>query len=89
MSSMPALRGLSEQLRLFARAVPRAEPLDVHAISRPARTYTGDFYFTHRYEDRLWILNPGSPTDRRREPAHTMIVLRLRGGRLTPELVTL
>ena len=37
----------------------------------------------------LWILNPGSPTDRRREPAHTMIVLRLRGGRMTPELVTL
>ena len=37
----------------------------------------------------LWILNPGSPTDRRREPAHTMVVLRLRGGRMTPELVTL
>ena len=28
---------------------------DVHAVSRPARTFTGDFYFTHRHENRLWI----------------------------------
>lgn len=58
MSSMPAVRGLNDQLRLFPRVVPRIEPpavVDVHAISRPARTYTGDFYFTHRYEDRLWF----------------------------------
>lgn len=32
-----------------------------------------------------WILNPGSPTERRRAPEHTMIVLE--GG--TPELVSL
>ena len=37
----------------------------------------------------LWILNPGSPTDHRRQPAHTMLVLRIRGSRITPELVTL
>jgi putative phosphoesterase len=37
----------------------------------------------------LWVLNPGSPTDRRRQPVHSMIVLRLRGRRITPELVTL
>jgi hypothetical protein len=37
----------------------------------------------------IWILNPGSPTDRRRQPAHTMLVLRIRGSRITPELVTL
>jgi putative phosphoesterase len=37
----------------------------------------------------LWVLNPGSPTDRRRQPVHTMIVLRLRGSRITPELITL
>ena len=24
----------------------------------------------------VWILNPGSPTERRRAPAHTMIVIR-------------
>jgi uncharacterized protein len=37
----------------------------------------------------LWVLNPGSPTDRRRQPVYTMIVLRLARGRITPELVTL
>jgi len=37
----------------------------------------------------LWVLNPGSPTDRRRQPVHSMLVLRLRGRRITPELVTL
>ena len=42
MSTMPAVRGLS----------PIAE---IHAVSRPARTFTGDFYFTHRHEDRQWL----------------------------------
>ena len=37
----------------------------------------------------LWVLNPGSPTERRRAPVHTMLVLRIRGRRITPELVTL
>jgi putative phosphoesterase len=36
-----------------------------------------------------WILNPGSPTDRRSAPAHSMIVLTVKGRRITPELVTL
>jgi sigma-B regulation protein RsbU (phosphoserine phosphatase) len=30
-------------------------PVDVHAISLPARTFTGDFWFTHRMHDRLWF----------------------------------
>jgi uncharacterized protein len=37
----------------------------------------------------LWILNPGSPTERRSAPVHSMIVLTVRAGRVTPELVTL
>jgi putative phosphoesterase len=37
----------------------------------------------------LWVLNPGSPTERRRAPVHTMLVLQIRGSRITPELVTL
>jgi putative phosphoesterase len=37
----------------------------------------------------LWVLNPGSPTERRRAPVHTMLVLRIRGMRITPELLTL
>ncbi|HSC72718.1 MAG TPA: metallophosphoesterase family protein [Gaiellaceae bacterium] len=35
----------------------------------------------------LWVLNPGSPTDKRRQPVATMLVLRIRGSRITPELV--
>ncbi|HET7045847.1 MAG TPA: metallophosphoesterase family protein [Gaiellaceae bacterium] len=37
----------------------------------------------------VWILNPGSPTERRRAPAHTMIELRVHGRELEPELVVL
>ncbi len=37
----------------------------------------------------LWVLNPGSPTDKRRQPLPTMLDLRIRGARLTPELVNL
>jgi putative phosphoesterase len=35
----------------------------------------------------VWILNPGSPTDRRAEPAHTMLLLRIEDGEIEPELV--
>ena len=37
----------------------------------------------------LWVLNPGSPTERRGAPVHSMIVLRVKGSRIMPELVTL
>lgn len=36
-----------------------------------------------------WILNPGSPTERRRAPSHTMLVLDVTGDRLTPDLIRL
>lgn len=36
------------------RNLPIAQPR-VHAISLPARTFTGDFWFTHRASDRLWF----------------------------------
>lgn len=64
---MPAMsaRGRVEQLPLFrvaagplAGGVPAEGPApthDVAAISIPARGFTGDFYFTHRYADRLWF----------------------------------
>jgi len=42
MSSMPAVRSVTPGV-------------SVEAISRPARTFTGDFYFAQRHEDRLWI----------------------------------
>ena len=37
----------------------------------------------------LWVLNPGSPTERRTAPTHSMIVLTIQGTRITPELLTL
>jgi putative phosphoesterase len=37
--------------------------------------------------DDGWILNPGSPTERRRAPARTMIVLRITAERLAPQLL--
>jgi len=59
MSTLPA-GGRLIQMPLFqAEPVPdRLDPgasIDVHAISIPARGFTGDFYFTHRYDDRLWF----------------------------------
>ena len=30
-------------------------PHNIYAISVPARTFTGDFWFTHRTDDRLWF----------------------------------
>jgi uncharacterized protein len=37
----------------------------------------------------VWILNPGSPTERRKSPFHTMLELTVEGRRLSPELVKL
>jgi uncharacterized protein len=38
----------------------------------------------------LWVLNPGSPTERRRAPTRTMIELRIGArGRIRPALITL
>ena len=36
-----------------------------------------------------WILNPGSPTERRRAPSHTMLVLEVVAGTISPELIQL
>ncbi|HXG57455.1 MAG TPA: PP2C family protein-serine/threonine phosphatase [Thermoanaerobaculia bacterium] len=44
------------QFELFdRRRHRRPSPFDLHALSRPAGTFTGDFYYTHRYEDRIWF----------------------------------
>jgi len=37
----------------------------------------------------VWILNPGSPTERRRAPERTMLELALDGGAVRPALVSL
>ncbi len=35
--------------------------------------------------DDVWILNPGSPTERRSAETHSMLVLHLAGERIEPE----
>ena len=40
-------------------------------------------------EDGLLLLNPGSPTDKRRQPEHTFAVLRAEGGRVRAEIQAL
>jgi putative phosphoesterase len=37
----------------------------------------------------VWILNPGSPTERRRAPERSLLVLEVAGTRLEPRLVAL
>jgi uncharacterized protein len=37
----------------------------------------------------VWILNPGSPTERRSAPVHSMVMLEVESGEIRPELVTL
>ena len=37
----------------------------------------------------VWILNPGSPTERRGSPTHTMLELEIAGGEIRPQLIVL
>jgi sigma-B regulation protein RsbU (phosphoserine phosphatase) len=56
MPEMSASRGVIVQMPLFERAgAPATTPATVHAISIPARAFTGDFYFMHRATDRMWF----------------------------------
>ena len=48
MQTLSARGGLNVQLRLPL-------PLDLHAISVPARKFTGDFHFSHRSRDAAWL----------------------------------
>jgi putative phosphoesterase len=40
-------------------------------------------------EEGLLLLNPGSPTDRRRQPEHTFALLRVKGGEVRAEVLAL
>jgi phosphoserine phosphatase RsbU/P len=57
---MPAMQtgrgGVSApQLILFPAHYELRTTYDVRAYSRPARAFTGDFYVTHRHDDRIWF----------------------------------
>ena len=51
--------------------------------------------YGHTHEARVerlgdtWLLNPGSPTERRRSPSRSFLLLGVQGGMLEPELVEL
>ena len=36
---------------------------------------------------RTWLVNPGSPTDKRTQPRYSYAILRIAGGRVVPRLV--
>jgi phosphoserine phosphatase RsbU/P len=57
MHAFPAPSGRTprRQLPLFAADAPARSEVDFHAVSRPAWTFTGDFYFTRPFDDRLWF----------------------------------
>jgi len=57
MPEVSASRGVIVQMPLFkpVGGLKPAATHDVHAISIPARAFTGDFYFLHRANDRLWF----------------------------------
>ena len=54
MQALSADRSLRGQLALF-RPPQSPANVDVHAVSIPARNFTGDFYFTRRHGERLWF----------------------------------
>ena len=56
MQEMSAVRGVNNVIQIPLFRPSELRPIaEVTAISRPARTFTGDFYFTHRHRDRLWL----------------------------------
>jgi hypothetical protein len=65
------------RLRNLAGAFPGADAVIFGHTHSPQREEEGG----------LQIFNPGSPTDRRRAPAHTMGIARIEGRRITFEHV--
>ena len=37
--------------------------------------------------DSVWLVNPGSPTDKRRQPRYSYAILDVEGGQAVPRLV--
>lgn len=74
----PGRTTLERAWRTFAGREPA-----VHAIA-----------FGHSHQpvverrDGIWLLNPGSPTDRRRQPDFSFLRLEIEGDQLRPALVT-
>jgi uncharacterized protein len=98
----PALREVLPRQRVVGVADARIGLVHVPgpAVGREARLAArfpgcGAVVYGHTHVPQaervggLWILNPGSPTERRRAPARSMLLLKVEGKRLRPTLVTL
>ena len=98
----PALRELLPQTRVVeledARigmvhipgpGVGRAERLAARFPGCDAIVYGHTHVAEVARHGETWILNPGSPTERRRSPVRSMLWLTVAAGRLEPELLTL
>jgi phosphoserine phosphatase RsbU/P len=55
MQALSAGRGVAQQIPLFEAAAGSPRDVEIYALSNPARAFTGDFYFTHREGDRMWL----------------------------------
>jgi putative phosphoesterase len=42
-----------------------------------------------QYQNDVWIVNPGSPTERRSSPSHSMALFRVSEDALEPQLIAL
>jgi putative phosphoesterase len=94
----PALRGLLPDerivdvagVRIGMRHVP--DP-DERLLARFPGCGAVVFGHTHvplaEKREGVWLLNPGSPTERRRSPFHSMLVLEVESGEIRPELIRL
>lgn len=65
-------------VRTFAEVEPPVHAVAFGHSHQPMVERRGD----------LWLLNPGSPTDRRRQPEFSFVRLVIEGDHLEPELVT-
>jgi uncharacterized protein len=65
-------------LRAFADAVPPVQAIAFGHSHSPCV----------ERRDGIWLLNPGSPTDRRRQATFSFLVLDIHGSQLRPRLVT-
>jgi len=99
----PALRGLLPEELVVELAGARIGMVHVPGPpvgreERLARRFPGCaavlFGHTHlpqveRSTGGVWLLNPGSPTERRRAPFHSMLELTIEAGAIRPELLRL
>lgn len=98
----PAVQALLPETRVVEAAGTRIGLVHVpgRAVGREARLLARlpdcdaiVYGHTHRpHVERVgtvWLLNPGSPTERRSAPSRSMIELRIAGGAASPTLIEL